>query len=313
MENLIFCLNATMPIFLTMVLGMVFKRMGLFDEAFIEKANQFVFVVALPCLLFRDLSAIDIRDAWDTRFVLFCLLATAASIALAGLLSLGVSPAIRGEFVQATYRSSAAILGLSLIQNLYGTSGMAPLMIVSSVPLYNAMAVVVLMVFKPQPEPLTRQLAAKTLSGIAKNPIILGILAGILWSLLRLPVPTILHATVSNVGVLATPIGLMVMGAAFDPKAVFQKLGPVLCASAAKLLLFAALFLPLAIRMGFTDEKLVAILVMLCSSTTVSCYIMARNMGHEGTLTSGAIMLTTFLSAFTLTGWLYLLRTLGCI
>lgn len=75
----------------------------------------------------------------------------------------------------------------------------------------------------------------------------------------------------------------------------------------------AALFLPIAVSMGFTQEKLVAILVMLGSATTVSCFVMAKNMGHEGTLTSSAVMLTTLGSAFTLTGWLFLLRSMGLI
>ena len=74
---------------------------------------------------------------------------------------------------------------------------------------------------------------------------------------------------------------------------------------------FCVLFLPLAVRMGFREEELVAILIMLGSATTVSCYVMAKNMGHEGTLTSSAVMLTTLFSAFTITGWLFLLKSLG--
>ena len=65
--------------------------------------------------------------------------------------------------------------------------------------------------------------------------------------------------------------------------------------------------------LGFRGEELVAILVMLGSATTVTCYVMAKNMGHEGTLSSGVVMLTTMLSAFTLTGWLYILRSFGLI
>lgn len=52
---------------------------------------------------------------------------------------------------------------------------------------------------------------------------------------------------------------------------------------------------------------------MLGSATTVSCYVMAKNMGHEGTLTSSAVMLTTLFSAFTITGWLFLLKSLGLL
>ena len=56
-----------------------------------------------------------------------------------------------------------------------------------------------------------------------------------------------------------------------------------------------------------------AILVMLGSAATVSCYVMAKNMGHEGALSSSVVMLTTLFSAFTLTGWLYVLRSFGLI
>ena len=52
---------------------------------------------------------------------------------------------------------------------------------------------------------------------------------------------------------------------------------------------------------------------MAGSATTVSSYIMAKNMGHEGHLTSAVVMLTTLLSAFTLTGWLFLLKTAGMV
>ena len=65
--------------------------------------------------------------------------------------------------------------------------------------------------------------------------------------------------------------------------------------------------------MGFREEELVAILIMLGSATTVSCYVMAKNMGHDGTLTSSTVMLTTLFSAFTITGWLFLLKSLGLL
>ena len=80
-----------------------------------------------------------------------------------------------------------------------------------------------------------------------------------------------------------------------------------------KLVLLAALFLPIAVAMGVRDDKLVAALAMLASPTTVSSFVMARSMGHEGTLTASTVMLTTILSAFTFTGWLYLLRQLALI
>lgn len=314
MDNLIFSLNATVPIFLTMILGWFFRRVGLMDEHFVAKMNKFVFQAALPVLVFQDLATVDFLEVWDTRFVMFCFLATLISIlAVTALSCLWRDRRIRGEFIQASYRSSAAILGIAFIQNIYGNAGMAPLMIIATVPLYNIMAVIVLSVMKLERDAMDRKLFLKTAKGIVTNPILLGILAGMAWSLLKLPMPSILEKTVKNVAVLATPLGLMAMGASFEWKQASAVMKPAVTASFIKLVVLAAVFLPIAVSMGFTDEKLVAILVMLGSATTVSCYIMAKNMGHEGVLTSSTVMLTTLFSAFTLTGWLYLLRTLGLI
>ena len=314
MENLIFSLNATIPIFLMMLLGMLFRKLGWMDEVFAAKMNKFVFLVPLPVLLFEQLATVDFSKVWDIKFILFCFVVTAISITISTLISLlWKDRSVKGEFIQATYRSSAALLGIAFIQNIYGTAGMAPLMIIGSVPLYNIMAVVVLSVFKPGNNSFDKALVKKTLKGIATNPIIIGIVAGFVWSALKLPMPLILHKTVSSIGATATPMGLMSMGATFEMKKATSKMKPTLVAVFMKLIGFCAIFLPVAAMLGFRNEELIAILVMLGSATTVSCFVMARNMGHEGTLSSGVIMMTTLLSAFTLTMWLDVLRSFGLV
>lgn len=314
MNNLIFCLNATIPIFLLMILGMIFKKTGVFQDSFVRTMNSFVFRFALPVLLFKELSAQDFVSAFDGRFVLFCFAVTLCSIAITVLVSyLWKDHSIRGEFAQASYRSSAALLGIGFIQNIYGNAGMAPMMIIGTVPLYNIMAVVILAFLKPERERISKNLLLHTLKDILTNPIILGILAGMLWSALCIPQPEIMQKTITYASNLATPLGLMAMGAGFQAKAAVTRLKPALTACFFKLILFCAIFLPLAVNLGFTDDKLVSILIMLGSPTTVSCYVMAKNMGHEGTLSSTVVMLTTVLSAFTLTLWLYIIKSLGLI
>ena len=314
MENLIFSLNATIPIFLMMLLGMLFRKLGWMDDVFAAKMNKFVFLVPLPVLLFEQLATVDFSEVWDIKFILFCFVVTAISITISTLISLlWKDRSIKGEFIQATYRSSAALLGIAFIQNIYGTAGMAPLMIIGSVPLYNIMAVVVLSVFKPGNNSFDKALVKKTLKGIVTNPIIIGIVAGFVWSALKLPMPSILHKTVSSIGATATPMGLMSMGATFEMKKATSKMKPTLVAVFMKLVGFCAIFLPMAALLGFRNEEMIAILVMLGSATTVSCFVMARNMGHEGTLSSGVIMMTTLLSAFTLTMWLDVLRSFGLV
>ena len=314
MNNLIFSLNATMPVFLMMVLGYILKKLNWIDEEFASKINSFVFHVPLPVLVFKDLATVDFVEVWDTKFVIFCFMATLLSIFMAAIISkVWKDKSIQGEFVQASYRSSAAILGIAFIQNIYGNAGMGPLMVVASVPLYNVAAVVILTLLGKEKKKMDKVLLAKTIKGILKNPIIIGIVLGFLWSILRIPMPYIMEKTVTNVANIATPLGLMAMGAAFDWKKAFAKMKPALTATVIKLVGFVIIFLPLAIQMGFREEKLVALLVMLGSATTISCYVMAKNMGHEGTLTSSVVMLTTLFCAFTLTGGLFVLRSAGLI
>lgn len=314
MDNLIFSLNATGPIFLLMILGILFRKIGWMDEEFASKMNKFVFLVPLPVLVFEDLATVDFVKVWDLKFVLFCFLATLFSIGLAFLGSFFLrNRSVQGEFIQASYRSSAALLGIALIQNIYGNAGMGPLMIIGSVPFYNIMAVIVLSFFRPERGKMDKKLIIKTLQGILKNPIIIGILAGMIWSASGITMPVIVESTISKIGATATPLGLMAMGANFQFQKAFAYVRPTIVASAMKLVVFAAVFLPIAVLFGFRNEELVAILIMLSSATTVSCFVMAKNMGHEGVLTSSIVMVTTLFSAFTVTGWIYILRTMAWI
>ena len=80
-----------------------------------------------------------------------------------------------------------------------------------------------------------------------------------------------------------------------------------------KLVIQPLIFLPVAAWMGFRGEQMIAILIMLASPTTPSCYIMAKNMDNDGVLTASVIVMTTLLAAFTLTGWIFILKTVGLI
>ncbi len=314
MDNLIFSLNATVPVFLMMLLGLFLNRIGWMDDLFADRLNKFVFRLPLPMLLVSQLSKVDLTEMWDGRFVLMCFVVTVVSIGISTVLSLFLKDhADRGEFIQSSYRSSAALLGVAFIQNIYGTAGMASLMIIGSVPLYNVMAVVVLTLSDPDSEGLDAKTMKKVLKGIATNPIIIGIVIGFIWAALQIPTIKIVDKSMSYVAGLATPLGLMAMGAQFDLKKAFGKVGPALAAAFLKLVGFAAIFLPIAVALGFRTEKLVAFLVMLGSATTVSSYVMARNMNHDGVLSASVVMLTTMFSAFTLTFWLFLLRSMGLI
>lgn len=314
MENLIFCLNATMPIFFTMMLGYFFRRIGLMDDDFVKKMNRFVFKAALPMFLLEQMWDADFGSLWNGKFVGFCVGVTVISVFVCILLSGMIKDEkIRGEFVQASFRSNTAILGVAFIQNIYGEAGVASLMLIGTVPFYNIFAVMVLSFMKPDRGKMDGKLIRDTLKGIVTNPIILGILGGVALSLLRVPRFPIVTKTVHNLGVLATPLGLMAMGGSFEGKKALALLRPTIGCSFVKLIGIAALAFPLAAAAGFRNQEMVSILIMAGSSTAVSSFIMAKNMGHKGVLTSSVVMVTTLGSAFTLTAWLYILRLAGLV
>ena len=316
-ENLIFSLNATMPVFLMMVLGYALHRKtSLLSDQFANYLNTFVFKLALPVQLFKSLSQEDFHEVWDGGMVLFCFSVSLASILILLALSAFLrDSSLRAEFVQAGYRGSQALLGVALLQNIYGSNaagGPLALVLIGAVPLYNVAAVLLLTLLVPGGH-LDRRTVGKALRGIVTNPIILGIAAGLIWSLLRLPQPVILQRAVSSLASTATPMGLLALGACIDPKKAAGCWKPTLIASLFKLVFFVMLFLPLAVKLGYRGETLTALLIMLGSPATVSCFSMARSMGHEGVLSASAVMLTTVCSAFTFTVWLYLLKSLALI
>jgi len=315
MEQFSFSLNATIPIFLTMVVGYFLRQIKMVDEPFLKKLNTINFKVTLPVLVFRDIATSDFRSVWDTKYVLFCFLVTLFCIlAIWGVSSLVYKDKDKiGELVQASYRSSAAVMGIAFIQNIYGNSGMAPLMIIGTVPLYNVAAVLILSLTGPEAAGLSKENLKKTFVDILKNPIIIGIVLGIIASALQIPFPTIVSKTVNNVAVTASPLALIGLGAGFEGKKAIKAICPTMVASILKLVIQPVLFLPLAVYLGFRNEMLIALVVMLGAPTTASCYIMAKNMGHEGTLTSSVVVTTTFLSSITLTALLFVLRSMGYV
>lgn len=324
MDSLIFSLNATIPVFLVMAAGYCLKYTKLVTPDFVKSLNQFNYTLTLPILLFMDISTADFYSVWDTKYVLYCFFVTLICILViygaAGLVfrlmasrSHVDNRSLLGEFVQASYRGSAAVLGIAFIENIYGTSVIGPLMILGTVPLYNVMAVVILSFTAPDNKGLGKAQLKKTLLGILTNPIIISILLGLVFSLLRIRLPYVINRSFSMIAQLATPLALLTLGAGFEGRKALAMIKPTLIASCIKLMVQPAIFLMPAAMLGFRDEQLVALLIMLGAPTTVSCHIMAKNLHHEGILTSSVVVATTFLSSITMTFWLFLLRHMGYV
>lgn len=312
MSNLIFALNATMPLFIMIAFGYFLRRVNILTEGFLKAADKFNFTVTLPVLLFVDLSSADFVEAFDLKFILFCAGATSVIFwGIWGLARIFIKDRSRqGEFVQACYRSSAAVMGIALIQSIYGSTTMSGMMILGCVPLYNIYAVILLQATSPEGR---KGSVGKTALAVLKNPIVLGVLLGLLSSLLKIPYPQVISRSLEYLARMASPLALICIGGEFNFKSARTVLKYSVTASVVKIIVLPVVFVSIAVLMGFRGEQLVAIFVMLAGATTPSAYIMARRYGHEGMLTASAVVITTLGSILTLTVFVFLLKNFGWI
>ena len=251
MDNLIFCLNATVPIFAIIVLGRWLRSKNFFTKQTLTDIDRLSFKVLLPILLFRDIAQGRITEQFDPVFFFFCAGATTVyffAVWIGASLSLKDKSMV-GAFTQGAFRGSQAILGVAFVQNLYGNAGLVPLMIVASVPLYNIFAVVILTLESPSQDARSGmgEKLVKSLKGIVTNPILLGIAAGFVWSLLRLPMPAMANKTLSSLAGMTSPLALLAIGAGFKGRAALGYLKPTAVATGIKLILLPAIFLPIVL------------------------------------------------------------------
>lgn len=322
MNNFIFALNSTIPIFLVILLGWFLKKTGLLNDGFCKTANQYVFKCALPVSLFNSISTMDFYSEFNWVFCVFCFAATTVMFLGGwGLTALFMKDKRQiGAFAQASARSSAAILGVAFAVNIYGNSGLVPMMIMAAVPFFNIYAVLILS-FSPHVDEEGNLLNTKGGSGavkkacldVLKNPIILGILAGMPLALLKWSLPAMLTGALNMVGGTASPIALLVVGASFSGAAAKSRLKSATVSAMIKLWVLPAIFLPLAAMLGFKGSEMIAILIMTGSPTTVASFVMAKTMKADSVLTSNAVVISTLLSAVSITFWIYILRTFALI
>lgn len=313
MENLIYSLNGTVPIFGVMMLGWILKKKGMLTENFVSVTNKYVFNVALPVMVFMDLMKAQITKDMNWGFVLFCFVSTVLCFIViwAGAELFIKDKTMIGSFVQGSFRSSAAVLGLAFVQNIYHSVGVTPLVLVGAVPFYNVGSVVVL-TFRGKEQNMDKSGIKKAVVKIVKNPIIIAIVLGCIASFCNIhEFPAMIQKSLMMVSNTATPMALIAIGAGFHFHKAMEKIGVTVWATVIKLVAQPMIFLPVAIAVGYRNEVLLAILIMLAGPATISGYIMAKNMKNDDVLSSGIIVLSTLVSSGTLTIWIYILKSLG--
>ena len=310
-DVLLFSLNAVAPLIILVALGYLLMRLSVIDASFIAKANRFCFTVAFPASLFYSIIQIDLQTEVDWTLYAFVALA----IVLVFILLMLTIPRFvkdnrqRGALIQGIYRGNFLLLGLPLARNLFGEEGVGPTAMLLPIVIifYNVLAVFLLEYYSGQEN---KAGTVKVLLGCVKNPLIIGAAAGVVFALLPFDLPLFLTRATDDLGKIANPLALILLGGQFNWQRTAGNLGLIRAAVLLRMLVIPVVVLSAAIALQFRGPELGAIFVLFCGPTAVSSYIMAKNMNSDSDLAGQIILVTTVLAGVTLFLGSFILRSL---
>jgi predicted permease len=277
------------PDFLLIALGWFICRHTFLNRPVWDGAERLVYHVLFPALLFEAIvrSPLDLGAA--APMVACAVAATAVGIVLA--LALGRWPGVdaraHASGAQAAFRFNSYI-GLALAARLGGAEGVAAmaLLLAVCVPIVNVAAV----------WPLARQGGQGLARELARNPLILATLGGLLFNALGWRLPEWLAITLSRMGAAALPLGLMAVGAGLTMGALREapRLAAGLLAIRHAVLPLVAIALVLASPLAALQQSLVVAFAAL--PTASSAYVLAVRLGGHGAYVAGLVTVSTLLA-----------------
>lgn len=313
LSTLNFSFAVTGPIFMMVVLGGILKYYGIIGQAFVDQASILVFKISLPILLGMSMIRTDIATVFDpatianaslSTFLVFILLTLTASIFVK-------NPRDKGVYVQGAFRGNLAIVGLALCVNLYGDAGIAKASIVMSILslVYNILSIYT----------LTTTLTDKKLNlfsmiiSMTKNPLIIGIVLGIMINLLHIPVHPVIMQTGDYLSQLTLPVALLCIGASLSFADMKDTKTVATIAVIAKLIVSPIIITYIAYLSGFSKMDLGIVFLMSSTPTAAASYIMVKAMKGNETLAANIIVMSTVASLFTVSFGLAMLKTFELI
>ena len=309
----IVAVRAVLPVFLLIAAGFLFRRAHLLSDGTVNQCNTLAFRFFLPCQIFQNVFEADLSAGFSLRLAVF----TAAGVLLVFLLSLLVGrteprPEKRGVLEQGIFRGNFVLLGIPILSSLFGADnlGPLPLMVAIVVPMFNILSIMVLEKNDPTAPPRS---VGQLLLDMLKNPLIIGSVLGLLAKLTDLPLyrSVVFRSTLGYLAQLATPLTLLMLGAALRPASIRDNRRQVLLSLTGKLILAPMLALFAGAALGFRGPELGLLLVVFATPTAANSYIMAVQCGGDSDLAANLVVYSTACSCVTLFFWIVLLQQLA--
>ena len=311
--------------FLIIALGYFLKRINLITETFAVEGNKIAFKVFLPCLLFTNIYSADIHTAFNHKLLLFTLITLIITFIVIWFLVVIFfkSNYQRGVIIQGMYRSNFVILGLPVATNICGSEAAATIGILLAIvlPCYNVFSIIALEYFNTKHLLETKQQTAdikwsatrQIIKHIATNQLIIATFLAFVFILLKIDIPNIIMQPINCLADVATAMCLMILGSFFKISDINKSLKELCSVVIVKLLLLPLILTAIAIALGFRGAELVSLLAIFATPTAVAGFTMAQTIGGDSDLAANIVVVTSFLSMFTLFIFTYILISLGFI
>lgn len=314
-DNLLYSINAILPIILLVVLGVFLKRFGKVTDAFCEVADWLVFKIALPVMLFLEVASSTLSENQNGKLIAFIIPAVTGAFIVVSLLTVLFmkDKSKRGAFIQGSCRSNFAILGVPLANNMFGEIGGQTVAIIMPfvILMFNAYSVVILSVFSSKGDHKVN--LKSVLKNIITNPLIISVLIGLPFMIWKIPLPVAANKTLNYLSGLCTPLALISLGANFKPENLKGRIGYACGASLIKTILLPALAVTAAALLGLRGPSLGAVLICFGAPSAVSSYIMAKKMDNDHELAAQTLLLSTMICVFTIFVEIFILKSTALI
>jgi predicted permease len=305
-------LTVSLPTFAWLVVGVALKFLGLLPRALVETLSRLAFNAGLPVMLFAGAAQVDYSALGSARYLLAGVLSTLFILAISWTYARwrAFPRPVQGIFVQAAFRSNLAIVGVALTFSAYGERGpvLAALPIALMTVLYNVLAVWVLNTTLG-----ARTTALRVLRDIGRNPLIIGITAGVCLSVSGLPVPALVRPLGSGLSTVILPLVLVCIGGSMDLSRLYKAGALTWEACLWRLCVAPAVGVVLALLIGVRDEPLGVLFLLLAAPVAASSHVMVVAARGDGTLAANIVVASTLLSVFTITTGFFLLSVFSLV
>jgi len=296
----------TLPFFALIGLGYGAGRSKFFSTDATAHLTKFVFYFALSAMLFSFSANLSLADIWNTRLVVAYLWGTAFVYGIATFVAYFRNATIETAAVEAhcAVVGNVGFLGVPMLVLLLGPQAIGPVMLALVVDLIVFSSLIVILITGSRDGSMSISIFRSIGMGLVKNPMIVAISLGLLWSGLRIPIPTPMNEFLSLLGAAATPGALFAIGASLATKSA-ERMEIAGWLSFCKLVLHP-LFVAFACFALFKVDAYQATVVVSAAALPVAgnTYILAQHYGASPQRVSAAILVSTALSILTFSLWI---------